>query len=169
MLMSIINKIRRLMNGSYKLAIKDGMQAGRGVSVMGNVNFGSEPYLITIGDYVRISSGVSFITHDGGTWAFRDLPEYQDVVKYGKIKVGEKTFIGAHAIIMPGVTIGERCIIGAGAVVTKDIPDGCVAVGVPAKVVKTTLEYAENCKRQMVIEDSELYYKDKRAYLEKYL
>lgn len=44
---------------------------------------------------------------------------------------------------MPGVTIGERCVIGVGSIVTKDIPDGSVACGVPAKVIKTTLEYAE--------------------------
>jgi maltose O-acetyltransferase len=51
--------------------------------------------------------------------------------------IGENTFIGVGAMILPGVSIGRECIIGAGAVVTKSIPDNSVAVGVPAKVVET--------------------------------
>ena len=66
------------------------------------------------------------------------LEEYKDVIKYGRIKIGAHSFIGAKAIIMPGVTIGERCVIGVGSVVTKDIPNGSVACGIPAKVIMTT-------------------------------
>ena len=86
--MNIMKRIRKLLLGSYKLAVEDGMIVGKGVSIVGGANFGSEPYLITLGDYVRISMGVMFITHDGGTWAFRDLEEYKDVIKYGRIKIG---------------------------------------------------------------------------------
>lgn len=49
---------------------------------------------------------------------------------------------------MPGVNIGNRVVIGAGAVVTRDIPDNSVAVGVPAKVIKTADEYFEKLKRE---------------------
>lgn len=167
--MKIRRKIEQILGGEFKLAVKDGMKVGKGVSVMGGVNFGSEPYLITLENEVRISSNVSFITHDGGTWAFRDRPEYADVIKYGKIYVGERTFIGAKSIIMPGVTIGKRCVIGAGSVVTKDIPDGCVAVGVPAKVIMTTEEYAKRSKENMMPYDVEAYRKDKKAYLLEWL
>ena len=51
-------------------------------------------------------------------------------------------------MIMPGVTIGDRVVIGAGAIVTKDIPSNSVAVGVPAKVIKTADEYLEKIKKE---------------------
>ena len=53
------------------------------------------------------------------------------------VRIGNDVWIGRRVMIMPGVTIGNGCVIGAGAVVTKDIPDYSVAVGVPAKVVKS--------------------------------
>lgn len=52
------------------------------------------------------------------------------------ITIGKNVWIGTHVIILPGVTIGDRAVIGAGSVVTKNIPDNCVAVGNPAKVIK---------------------------------
>ena len=56
--------------------------------------------------------------------------------KEGKVIIKDGAHIGIGSIIMPGVTIGKGAVIGAGAVVTKDIPDYCLAVGVPAKVIK---------------------------------
>ncbi len=53
--------------------------------------------------------------------------------------IGRNCFIGSGVTILGGVTIGDNCRIGAGAVVLNDIPDGCVAVGVPAKIIKTGL------------------------------
>lgn len=167
--MGIISKLKRMLKGSYRMAIEEGMKVGKGVSVMGGVSFGSEPYLITLEDEVRISGGVSFVTHDGGTWAFRDMPEYADVIKYGKIHVGERTFIGYNSTILPGVTIGKRCVIGACSLVNKDVPDGCVVAGVPAKVIMTTREYAEKCKQGMKPYDKKAYMDDKKAYLQEYL
>ena len=55
------------------------------------------------------------------------------------VTIGNDVWIGRRVIIMPGVTIGDGCVIGAGAVVTKDIPPYSVAVGVPAKVIKSRL------------------------------
>lgn len=52
------------------------------------------------------------------------------------VTIGDDCWIGAGAIIMPGVTLGKGCVIGAGAIVTKDVPDYCVAVGNPARVIK---------------------------------
>ena len=167
--MGIIGMLKKAVKGSYRLAVENGLHVGKGVSVMDGVSFGSEPYLITLEDHVRISFDVSFITHDGGTWAFRDMPEYADVIKYGKIRVGERTFIGARSVIMPGVTIGKRCVIGTGSVVTKDVPDGTVVVGIPAKIVMTTEEYAQKCLQSMEPYDKEAYLQDKKAYLQEYL
>jgi acetyltransferase-like isoleucine patch superfamily enzyme len=55
---------------------------------------------------------------------------------YKPIVIKDGAHIGIGAIIMPGVTIGKGAVIGAGSVVTRDIPDYCVAAGVPAKVIK---------------------------------
>ena len=56
--------------------------------------------------------------------------------KQGKVVLKKNCKVGTHSTVMPGVTIGENSIIGAHSFVTADIPDNCVAVGVPAKVVK---------------------------------
>lgn len=159
-------KLRILLFGIKKCAIKDGVIMGNDVRIMGGVDFGSEPYLIKIGAHVTISTAVDFITHDGGTWAFRDLSGYEDVIKYGKITIGNNTFIGAHSIIMPGVTIGERCVVGAGSIVTKSIPDGTVVCGVPAKPIMTTMEYAEKSKINMKPYDKTEYNKNKKGKLQ---
>lgn len=55
----------------------------------------------------------------------------------GKIHIGRNVWIGAGAIVLPGVTIGDGAVVAAGAVVTKDIPDNTIVGGVPAKVMKT--------------------------------
>ena len=52
------------------------------------------------------------------------------------VKIGNKVWIGAHATILPGVTIGDGAVVAAGAVVTKDVPSNVVVAGVPAKVIK---------------------------------
>ncbi len=127
--LGVLKLIRNKFKGSLQVAKEEGMIVGSGVTVMGGVNFGSEPYLITLKNNCRISFDVAFITHDGGTWAFRNTyPKYSKVVKYGCITVGENTFIGCRSVIMPGVDIGNNCVIGAGSIVTKNIPDNSVCM-----------------------------------------
>ena len=163
----IIKMIVKKIKGNVKCAVEAGMVVEDGVSVMGGVNFGSEPYLIHLKSGCRISFDVAFITHDGGTWAFRNTwPEYKDVIKYGKIVVGENSFIGCRSIIMPGVTIGKNVVIGAGSIVLKDVPDETVVAGVPAKVICSVQEYAKKCKDAMDSEfNIEQYNNSKEAYL----
>ena len=128
-----------------KYAIKNGMQVGKGVSFVSprSTILGTEPYLIQLGDYVRVSGNVTFLTHDGGTWAFRYQEEYKNAFKYGRIQIGEHTFIGCGVTILPGIEIGKNCVIGAGSVVTKNVPDGSVWAGVPAKRICSIEEYAK--------------------------
>ena len=58
-------------------------------------------------------------------------------IEHGEpISIGADCWIGGGAVICPGVTIGNRCVIGAGSVVSKDIPDDCMAAGVPARIIK---------------------------------
>lgn len=106
--------------------------------------FGSEPYLVTLGQNVEITSGVRFIPHDGAVWVLRNFDEkYKDLDVFGAIKVGNNVFFGNGVIVLPGVTIGDNVIIGAGAVVAKDIPSNSVAAGSPARVVRSLEEYGE--------------------------
>ncbi len=109
-------------------------------------NFGSEPYLIKIGNHCTISTGVSFVTHDGGAWIFRD--EIPDLNVFGKIEIKDNCFIGLNSIILPNVTIGPNSVVGAGSVVTKDVPPNTVVAGVPAKVISSTEKYKEKCLTQ---------------------
>ena len=119
---------------------------GGGVHLYGRNEWGSEPWIITLGNNVHITDGVRFITHDGGTLIFRkDVPDLE-ITK--PIVVGDDVYIGTNVIILPGVKIGSRVVIGAGAIVATDIPDNSVAVGVPAKVIKTADEYLEKLKRE---------------------
>ena len=87
------------------------------------------PELITIEDEVVVSFRVIITTHDEATGHINDGTVSEVVLRRG-------SYIGAGAIILPGVTIGENCVIGAGSVVTRSIPDDCVAAGVPARVIR---------------------------------
>ncbi len=94
-------------------------------------SLGAEPYLITIGRHVTLSTDVDLVTHDGAAWLFAD--EDPSVQKFGPIAIGDNCFIGARATVMPGVTIGSNCVVGAASVVTKDVPDNTVVAGCPAR------------------------------------
>lgn len=142
-----------------------GVKVGNNCRFTGMPSFGSEPYLIEIGDHVLLSSQVSFITHDGGTWCFREQEKYSDVLRFAPIKVGNNCFIGHRAVILPGVTIGDDCVIGACALVTKDVPSGSVVGGVPAKVITTTEAFAEKCLREAPQWDKEAMKADKKKEL----
>ena len=115
------------------------------LKIYGTVNWGTEPWIITIGHNVHITNGVKFITHDGGTLLFRK--EIPDLEITKPITIGDDVYIGNDVTILPGVNIGSKVIIGAGAIVTRDIPDNSVAAGVPARVIKTADEYLEKIKK----------------------
>ena len=128
---------------------------------IGKCSFGSEPYLISIGDHVQITKGVSFITHTGG-WLFRD--EYPKFDCFGKISVQNNVYIGNYAIILPGVSIGENVIIGAGAVVTKSVSSNSIVGGNPAKKIGDVNEL----KKRLIhfnLNTKGMNYKDKKNVL----
>lgn len=133
-----------LAKGSVAYARKKGVNVGNNCRIYIK-SWGSEPFLVSIGDDVTVTSGVKFITHDGSTCLVKDEhgKRYQ---RFAPITVGSRVFIGVNSIIMPGVTIGSDVVIGAGSVVTKDIPDNSVAIGVPAKVVSSFEDYQSKIK-----------------------
>ena len=124
-----------------------GFARGLGVRLKGAVHFygvnramfGSEPWLITLGDNVHITADVRFVTHDGGTLILRK--NHPDLEWTAPIVVEDDVYIGVRATILPGVTIGRRSIVAAGAVVARDVPAGSVVGGVPARHICTIEEY----------------------------
>ncbi len=133
----------------YKYMEKVGVNFQRGgVHIYGKVYWNTEPWLITLGSNVHITDGVKFITHDGGTLLYRKYVPDLEITK--PIMVGNDVYIGNNVIILPGVTIGNNVVIGAGAVVTHDIPDNSVAVGVPARVIKSADAYFEKIKSESI-------------------
>ena len=147
---------------------KKGMKVGKGCDfVSPGPNFGSEPYLIEIGNNTTVSFDVAFVTHDAGTRVLRNLAtndkEKQTVI-YGKIVVGNNCFIGCRSTILPGVKIGDNVIIGAGGVVNRDIPSNSVAAGVPCKVICSLEEYKEKHKDDFLYMVN-LPYEEKKKFL----
>lgn len=167
MIKSFINIIKFRFaspNGRAELFKKDGMKIGDNCEVYPGVSFGTEPYLISIGDHVRITANVKFITHDGGVWVIRKLKDRPQIDKFGTITIGNNVMIGSGSIIMPNAKIGNNCIIGAGAVVTGAIPDNSVAAGVPARVISDIDSYYEKNLHRFV-DTKGLSPKEKKSYI----
>lgn len=150
---TLLDLVYFMAKGSVAFARKKGVSVGEHCRIYIK-SWGSEPFLISIGDHVTVTSGVKFITHDGSTCLVKDQngKRYQ---RFAPIQVGSHVFIGVNSIIMPGVKIGCNVVIGAGSVVTKDIPDNSVAIGVPAKVVSSFADYATKIQASCA-SDSEL-------------
>ena len=93
---------------------------------------------IYVGDYTMFAPGVIVATAGHPI-----LPELRETVyQYNMpVHIGKNCWIGAGAIILPGVTIGDQVVVGAGSVVTKDLPSNVVAVGNPCRVVREVNEH----------------------------
>ena len=90
---------------------------------------------VCIGNHVNLAQGITVtaLNHN-----FEDASKRIDEqgISTKPVVIGDDVWIGANAVILPGVTIGKHCVVAAGAVVTKDVPDNCVIGGVPAKLIK---------------------------------
>ncbi|MEA4973973.1 MAG: acyltransferase [Candidatus Metalachnospira sp.] len=119
---------------------KQGIEIGENCSIFSNI-ISSEPYLISIGDNVTISNSVQLITHDNSIIKASNA-KYTDI--FGKINVGNNSFIGAHAIILPGVSLCDGTIVAAGSVVTKSIySEYSIIGGNPAKIIGTWSDFLQ--------------------------
>ena len=130
---SLLMGLRRAWAGDP--AIPPGALIGRDVYLGPGVNldwaFG---HLITIDDEATIVSGTRIICHDAATNRRLGLTWCAPVV------VGKRAYIGASAVILPGVSIGDDAVVAAGAVVTKDVPAGTVVAGIPASPISNVTE-----------------------------
>lgn len=130
-----------------------GVRIGDGCSIYTDAhNFGTEPWLIEIGNNVTLGQGVLLITHDGTSRLFRDrLPRLSPFGnRFGTIVIRDNCFIGNNAILLPGIEIGPDSAVGAGSVVTRTVPPWTVVAGNPARPIKTLDEYIEGYLQCMI-------------------
>lgn len=120
---------------------------GKGVYANFNLTLVDDTH-IYVGDYTMFGPNVTVAT--AGHPILPELRE-QGYQYNAPVHIGKNCWIGAGAIIVPGVTIGDNTVIGAGSIVTKDIPSGVVAVGNPCKVLREVNDH-----------DREFYFKDRR-------
>ena len=129
--MSLRGKIWTIVTDAYPALLRKiyKMDLGKGVRIAHKAHLDKSinPKGIHIGDHTWVLNGAFVMAHDHCRALRTDT------------FIGHDCVIGVNAIIMPGVHIGDEVIIGSGAVVTKDIPSNCIAVGNPAKVIKTNI------------------------------
>ena len=141
---SKIRKLLAVLRGERTLSGEDTLEAlvARGLVVGRNFRLGHGSvidyhhcWLVDIGDDVVTAPRVHIIAHDGTT------KRAVGQTRIARVSIGDRVFLGAGVIVMPGVTIGDDAIIGAGSVVTRSIPSGVVAAGNPARILMTLEEY----------------------------
>jgi acetyltransferase-like isoleucine patch superfamily enzyme len=123
-----------------------GVKMGNNCKIYGNSPnmWGTEPFLITIGDNVFITDGCKFVNHDGGTLILRKKTPSLEIT--APIKIGNNVYLGIETLIMPGINIGNDVIVGARTIITKNIENDSVIVGIPGKKIKTVSQYYEEIK-----------------------
>ena len=171
----IYNRISLLLaNLSYEskrnYLRKKGAKIGAGTRLNCHVDaFGTEPYLVSVGEDCLFASGVHFITHDGGIKVLNTLGVFDGkrMDSIAPIIIGNNVYIGMGAYIMPGVHIGHNTVIGAGSIVTKDVPGNCVCAGIPAHIIRSIDDYGASLKSKgRLMPTAGMNDRDKREYLE---
>jgi len=115
-----------------------GVTVGRYVHIASfcHVNIGGG--LVEIGDYAALASGAKIIAgsnRPSGLSMSAASPQERQVVNRSRVYIARYAFLGAGAIVLPGVTLNEGAVLGAGAVATRDIPEWEIWAGVPARKI----------------------------------
>jgi maltose O-acetyltransferase len=122
---------------SRRWLVRHGLRLGRDVYIDDFAAFDHGfLWLISIADEAVLSAGVRIVAHDGST------NHWTGYIRLGRVDIGRRAYIGAHAIVLPGVSIGDNAIVGAGSVVRHDVPPGVVVMGNPAVEVGTVDDFA---------------------------
>lgn len=150
-----------------KICIAKGLKIGEKVRFVEVPQFGTEPFLIEIGDETTFSNNVRFVNHDGGQNALHFFEKFKDVRTFARIRIGKQCLIGADTIIMPGVEMQDNCILGAGSILTTSMKKGSVYAGIPAKFICTIDDYGEKLLANNLIYPREL--EQNRSKLEDYI
>ncbi len=125
-----------------EIAIANGLQIGKNCHILGECIIDpGHCWLISMGDNVTLAPRVHILAHDAST---KRILGYTLI---GRVIIGNNVFIGAGSIILPNVKIGSNVIIGAGSVVSRSIPDNCVALGSPARIICSYEEFVEKKKK----------------------
>jgi len=164
----VLHKANKTQDSKIQYLRSIGCKVGDGTRFMGEANVGNDPYLVEIGTNCALSAKVTFVCHDGGVKVLNTLGYFdgQRMDKMARIKIGNNCMIGYEAVIMGGVKIGDNVIIGTRSVVTKDIPSGVVAAGMPAKVICTIDEYyKKNKERGCFYPTPNMTKEEKKEYL----
>jgi len=144
--MKLIKRIINRIRGEQALQklLDRGLKVGTNLTRMSGVIIDpAHCWHIEVGNDVILAPNVHILAHDASTKPFLNY------TRIANVKIGNRVFIGAGAIVLPGVTIGDDVVIGAGSVVSKNIPSNSVAVGSPAKVICALNDYIAKEKNKM--------------------
>lgn len=140
------------LRGTYTVErlVKMGLTVGKNFNPQ--LGYDLDPshcWLITIGDDVCFAPNVRILAHDAS------MHQHLGYTKIGRVTIGDRVFIGADSVVLPGVSIGSDAVIGAGSVVTKDVPAGEVYAGNPARFICKTADFVE--KHRAAMEKAPVY------------
>ena len=124
---SVVESYSCINNAVGDVIIGDYTRVGLHNTVIGHV---------TIGNHVNLAQGIT-VTALNHNFTEKDMRIDEQGVSTTPVTIGDDIWIGANAVILPGVTIGNHSVVAAGAVVTKDVPSHTLVAGVPAKIIKT--------------------------------
>ena len=124
--LQVFNKLTGL---NSKITIGNNCYIGYNVSILAGEN-------VILEDGVLLASNILISSENHGINPESDKYYSDQKLDCKSVKIKEGAWIGERVCILPGITIGKKSVIGAGSVVTKDVPDFCIAVGNPARVIK---------------------------------
>jgi len=163
LLLKIVNKLKYYFFRPLTYSKSMGVKVGNNTKIM-TKNFGTEPYLITIGNDCEITANVNFVTHDGGVWVVRNMyKEYKNIDVLKPIVLHDNVYIGNNTIVLPGVEIVNDVIIGAGSIITKSIVKSGVYAGIPCEFICGIDDYIDKNK-QYFSDTKKLNYFDKKLF-----
>lgn len=160
----LLYQFRKLTMTHTEYAKSIGVQFGESC-IFNSRDFGSEPYLISIGDNFYCSKNINFVTHDGGINVIRNINhEYSDLDIFGKITIGNNVFIGINCTVLPGTCIKDNVIVGAGSIVRGTLEENSVYAGVPVRKICSLEDWFKKNKH-LALRTKHLNHQDKKSKL----